>query len=318
MILVTGGMGFIGVHTVRCLLDRDQRVVVGYHSTQRIPEFWEDAVGGRVFPERVDVTNAEDVQTVMRTHHVERVIHLAMPGVAGLTPIEDFRTSAIGLMNVLEAARLCGVKRITFASSSTVYSGLRRGPYREDATLPLESRNATEAYKKAGEIVLFHYADRTGLDVNAIRTRTVYGPMYYSLVNVPSRLCHAAVTGRQAEFPTSGPGAGVPFEDDTTDLSYVRDVAEIFARAALVDHSPYRVYNVSQGCAVSYGQLAAAVRKAEPTFSVTLQPGANPRGEPPANYLDVTRIKDVFGYVPQWDHERAVADYVAWLRGHPV
>jgi UDP-glucose 4-epimerase len=221
-------------------------------------------------------------------------------------------------MNVLEAARATGVRRVTFASSSTVYSGLPRGPFREDATLPVDSRGATEAYKKACEIILFHYADRTGLDVNAIRTRTVYGPLYYSLVNVPSRFCHAAVAGRAPEFPSSGPGAGMPFEDDTTDLSYVRDVAEVFARAALVAGSPHRVYNISQGYAVSYGRLAEAVRKVEPSFSVGLRPGANPRGEPPDNYLDVARVREALGYAPRWDHERGVADYIAWLRDHPL
>lgn len=314
MILVTGGMGFIGMHLVRSLLDAGEDVVVTYHTSYRVPELWQDQVGRRVVVEQVDVTDPTRLSDVVAQHQVQRIVHLAMPGVAGLTPAEDYRVSMLGLLNVLEAARANQVQRITFASSSMVYTGLRAGPYREDATLPVDSRNGTEAFKKACEILLFHYADRTGLDVNAIRTRTVYGPLYYSLVNPPSKLCHAAAHATAVDF---GP-AGAPYEDDTADLSYVRDVAEVFKRAALVPRSPHRIYNVSQGYAVTYRELVDAVREVEPSLQVELKPGANPRGNPPDNYLATERIRSALDYAPQWGHQRAVADYVNWLRTHPL
>jgi putative transcriptional regulator len=89
----------------------------------------------------------------------------------------------------MEAARTADVRRFTYVGSSTVYNGLKSGPYREDATLPLESRNATEAYKKAGETVLLHYADRIGLSrqtVNAIE-----GGKYFPSLEVAFRIARA-------------------------------------------------------------------------------------------------------------------------------
>ena len=73
-------------------------------------------------------------------------------------------------------------------------------------TLPLASTNAISAYKKACEILMFHYADRVGLNVAALRPPAVYGPMYYSLVNMMSRFRHAA-EGREAELRLERPAA---------------------------------------------------------------------------------------------------------------
>lgn len=314
MILVTGGMGFIGLHTVRALLDAGESVLVTYHNSYRVPEFWKDDVGKRVVIEQLDVTSPHEVIGLAHKHRVAGIVHLAMPGAAGLTPAEDYRTSMYGLLNVLEAARFAGVKRLTFASSSTLYQGLRAGPYTEDMPLPIASANQTAAFKKACEVLLFHYGDRTGLDVAAIRMRAVYGPMYYSLLNLPSRFCHAAVKGVE---PAYGP-AGPPYEDDTNDFSNVHDVAAIFQRVALADRLPYRTYNISQGREVTVKQLAEAVRAVEPSFKVTLKPGANPNGNPPNNYLSADRVKEVFGYTPQYPIERGVADYIQWLRTHPL
>ncbi len=314
MILVTGGMGFIGLHTVRSLLDEGEDVVVTYHSSYRVPDAWKDEVGKRVTVEQLDVTSPHDLIGLATKYKVSGIVYLAMPGPAGLSPAEDYRTSMYGLINALEAARSVGAKRFTFASSSTVYQNLKAGPYTEDMPLPIESANQIAAFKKASEVLLFNYADRTGLDVGAVRMRAVYGPMYYSMMNMPSRFAHAAVKGIE---PNYGP-AGAPFEDDPNDYSNVKDVANIFAKVTVADKLPYRVYNVSAGKEASFKQLADAVKAVQPDFKVNLKPGANPKGNQPNNYLSVARIKEVFGYTPRYDVDKGMADYVTWLRTHPL
>lgn len=315
MILVTGGMGFIGVHVVKSLLDAGEDVVLTWNRSWRVPDFWEDQLGKRVIAEKVDVANAHEVTGVALRHKVNGIVHCAAPGLGQGTPTQDYAVNMQGLVNAIEAARAAEVRRFTYVSSSTVYNGLKSGPYREDASLPLESTNPTEAYKKAGEIVLLHYADRVGLNVASIRPRAVYGPMYYSGVNLPSRLCHAAATGA---LPDYGP-AGVPFAADTGDFTSVHDVAAITAIVHQAESLQHRVYNMGGGRAFQLQELADAVMAAAPQARIELQPGANPKGGPSDNYLSLDRVQEEFGYTPAYPiAEKGIADYIGWLRNHPL
>jgi UDP-glucose 4-epimerase len=313
MILVTGGMGFIGVHVVRALLDAGEDVVVTWNRSWRVPDFWQDELDKRVIAERVDVANPYETTAAAMKHKVNGIVFCAAPGIGQGTPTQDFAVNMLGLANAIEAARVAEVRRLTYLGSSTVYNNLPHGPYREDAPLPLESRNATEAYKKAGEIVLMHYAERIGLSIASIRPRAVYGPMYYSMVNLPSRLCHAAARGALPDYGS----AGVPFAGDTGDFTSVKDVANITAIVHQAESLKHRVYNMGNGRPVQMQELAEAVMAAAPDARIEFQSGENPKGNPSDHYLDLSRVKDEFGYEPQYPIvERGIADYIDWLRTH--
>ncbi len=314
MIIVTGGMGFIGMHTVRALRNAGESVVPTSHRAWRIPEIWQDEVGKRVFPEMLDVNSAHDATELARKHKPKAIIHLAGPPFAGTTPAGDYATNMMGLLNLLEAARVNEVGRFVYASSNSVYGGISAGPYHEEMMFPPSSTNAISAYKKAAEIVMFHYADRAGLSVAALRPPAVYGPMYYSLFNVMSRVCHAAVKGTEPDY---GP-AGVPYEGDHQDMAYVKDVAEIFTRAALQPELKHRIYNCGSGQPATIGQLINAAKAVVPDARLAAgsAPGPNSRGED--NYLSMARVKEDLGYVPQYDVTRGITEYIEWLQSHPL
>ena len=314
MIIVTGGMGFIGMHTVQALLDAGESVVPTSHRSWRIPELWQDEVGKRVFPEMLDINSAHDATELARKHKPRAIIHLAGPPFAGTTPAGDYATNMMGLLNLLEAARINEVGRFVYASSNSVYGGIDKGPYLEDMTYPLSSTNAISAYKKAAEIVMFHYADRTGLSVAALRPPAVYGPLYYSLFNVMSRVCHAAAKGAEPDY---GP-AGAPYEGEYQDMAYVKDVAEIFARAALKPDLAYRSYNCGSGQPASIRQLIDAAKAVVPgaTLPAASEPKPTSRGED--NYLNMDRVKEDLGYVAQYDVTRGAGEYTRWLQTHPL
>ncbi|MSQ26973.1 MAG: NAD(P)-dependent oxidoreductase [Dehalococcoidia bacterium] len=230
-----------------------------------------------------------------------------------------------GLMNVLGASQLPGVRRALIASSSTVYSGLPKGPYREDMLLPVESRSATEAFKKATEIVALHYAQRAGADIGLFRMRSVYGPLYYSLNNPFSRMCHAAVHGVPAGFgggpvAVHGGGAGhhpAPYEDDEAEISYIKDLVEGIFLMWQAEKLPNRIYNIGPGRAFRYRDMADAVRKVVPGASIGLTPGKNPAGTPKHAFLDISRIRNDLGYQPRFsDIDAAAFDYIGWLKDH--
>jgi len=307
-------MGFTGLHTARAFLDAGEDVVISWYQTWREPSFIKDEYQKRAKIARLDVSSAHDVAEVVRAHGITEICHLAVPGLAALSPAEDFRVNMAGLINVLEGGRLFGVKRITVASSQTVYSGLKEGPFREEMSLPAESRTSTEAFKKAWEILALHWGDRTGVEVVVLRVGGIVGPLYHTLSNVMSRLVHAAVKGIEPDY---GRG-GVPFAGDTQDWGYVKNIAhgiQLLHAAPTLNH---RIYNVGGGRAVSNQEVVDAIHAVIPEAKLPLQEGRGPRWRP-NGHMDLTRLKTDTPYQTKYEIPEAVADYISWLRaGNPV
>jgi UDP-glucose 4-epimerase len=316
VILVTGGMGFIGLHTARRLLDAGEEVVLTRFRTWRLPGFLEAELGSRLHVEAVDLADGWSLLDVMRRHQVASVVHLAAPAL-GTAPAQEYGSAIQGLLNVLEAARQQGARRVSVASSLAVYSNAVERPWREEAPLPVESDSHTAAAKKAMEVVGLHYGDRTGLDVVVLRLAAVYGPLYHSMANLPSRLCHAAVRGEAPSF--DGVRGGPPSAGGAEDLCHVRDCAAGIALAHLCQALRHRVYNVGAGAAVTHGELIDAVARAVPAAETadSPQPRPSPNRGRENRFMDVSRLREETGFTPAYDIVAGVADYVSWLREHP-
>lgn len=311
MILITGGMGFIGLHTARRFVDQGQDVVITQFRARREPDFIKDELGKRVHVETLDVTDSQAVQAVCKKYSVERIVHLAVPGLGSLPPGEETRVNVLGLVNMLEASEAAGVKRLSFASSVACYWSLPRGPFLETTGLPTHSGTPTETFKKVEEVIALHYADRTGLDVVAMRIGGIYGPLYHSMMNLPSRIAHAAARGTEPDFsPQRG---GAPFEEDENDFCYVKDCAQGIQLLTMADKLPQRVYNVGAGQGTRNREVLEAARAVTPDVKGQMQPGKGARYKPDA-YMDISRIRQDVGYEPKFDIRSAMADYIEWLR----
>ena len=308
MILVTGGLGFVGSHTVASLLRAGHDVVATRYRSGRMPSFLADK---KFVIENVDVTGPHAVIEVARKHKIDSIVHLVVTPLGQLSPAEDYRLNMSGLINVLEAGRIAGVKRISIASSSSIYGGVASGPYREDMPLRVYGAHPTEAFKKSFEVLGRHYGDRTGIEVVCLRIGNVWGPVYHSMNNLASRLAHAAVTGHPAPLPR--PNGRPDFAGDALDAIYVKDCAEGIRAVHTAPTLDHAVYNIGGGRSVTGADFAAAIKKAAPGIAVTLKEGSGPdnRGDNPA--MDLGRIASL-GYRPAFEVDSGMADYVAWLR----
>ena len=316
MILIIGGMGFIGLNTaIRCL-DVGESVVITQHSANRVPDIIKDEVGKRVFPERMDVTNSFEVDGVFRKHpDIDRIISFAAPPARGISPEVDYYVYTKGLQNILEAARNFNVKRTALASSQSVYGGLKSGPYHEDALLPIDSRSQIEAHKKAQEIHSLHYASRAGIEVINLRIGSIYGPLYYSMFHGGPRMAHAALKGEEPDF--SDRPNGVIMEDDAADWVYVKDLARGIQMLSTAEKLNHGIYNVGSGRASTMKETFEAIKKVLPNAKAkALVPGRTP-GLPESPVMDLTRITGDTGYEPEYDVERGFAEYIEWLRHNP-
>jgi UDP-glucose 4-epimerase len=317
MILITGGLGFIGSHTARALLDAGESCVLVQRrepGSAPAPLFAKE-LGSRVFVEQADAADPRSLLDLGERHPITGVIHLA--GAYFGDPLTESRTSVNALLNIVEAAKAWGVRRVGIASSIGVYDVARPSPLREDTPLPLSAHHAIAAAKKVDEILASHLGAAVGIEIYAARIGAIWGPLGRAssrFFAVP-QLVHAAVAGRRPDSATM-PGGHAPYADDGIDLLYVRDCGRALAALQLADRLHHRVYNVSGGRLTTHREFVDAVIAAAPDARglLDLAQGHDPDAALPQAWLAVDRLRQDTGYEHVYDTRRAVADYVAWLR----
>jgi UDP-glucose 4-epimerase len=314
MILVTGGLGSIGSHTARALLDLGESVVLTAHRSTRLPGFLADEPAGRIVVEALDTSDRAAFLDVGERHEITAVVHLAAAPHDLPDPVEYLRADTAGLLNALEAAAAWGVRRFCGASSIAVYAGVDEAPWREDAPLPAIAAHQIPVFKKTAELFAALAGDRAGFEAVSLRIGTIWGPL--GLPDSPffalPRLLSAAVRG---EDPDLTPPRPLAFAEDATDLCYVKDCGRAIALLALAERLDHRTYNISTGRLVGYREVVAAINAAVPGADLALPRGRNP-ARPPDNHLDTGRLRADTGFRPEYDVDRAVPDYVDWLRTH--
>ena len=163
--------------------------------------------------------------------------------------------------------------------------------------------NVVAAAKKSAELVVSLFRER-GVDAISVRLPAVWGPRgrRQSRFFAAPALLHAAVSGK------SPPRAHA---DDAIDLLYVKDCARAIALLQTAAQLSHSTYNIGSGRATSNAEVVAVIRRVVPGAEPPLEPGRSPHGA--EAYLDTTRLRADVGFEPEYDLDRAVADYVGWL-----
>lgn len=309
MILVTGGFGFIGSHTVRALLDLGEDCVVVQRRARELPAV---LAGARVEVEQADVADPDALLAIGHRHDITGIVHLAgsypWPPVPD-APVEATRRALDGLLNIAQAAQEWGVRRLGVASTIGVYFGARTdGPLREDVPLSMSARVSIPTFKKVGELLGGFLADTTGVDIVNYRVSGTWGPLGHPdpFFAAPA-LVHAAARGTAPDLSHL---VGPAFAEDGLDLNYVKDTGRAIALLQLAGKLNHRTYNVGSGRATTNAQLIETIRKVVPDAQVDLPTG----GDASHLVLDISRLQEDTGYRAEYDTERAVGDYIAWLR----
>jgi UDP-glucose 4-epimerase len=319
MILVTGGLGFVGSHTTRALLDLGESCVLVQRREPVLPDGLADLEGGRVFAEQADVTDLAALLEVGTRRQITGIVHLAgsvpwPPGAA--EPVDGARMAIGSLLNVLQAARDWQVPRVAIASTIGVYGGAcAPSPLREDVPLPMTAGHVIPGFKKIGELLADYLSGATGIEIINLRI-SPWGPggNPMSPFTAVPQLVHAGARGTAPDFSALRSPA---YADDGFDMCYVKDCARAIALLQLAPRLNHRTYNVASGQVLTNGEVAAAVARLVPDARIELPDDPGPAGSGQRICLDISRLRDDTGYRPAYDTQTAVADYLAWLRaGH--
>jgi UDP-glucose 4-epimerase len=321
MILITGGLGFIGPHSARALLDRGESCVLTRRHSSGVPEFLASELDRRVLIEHVDLADRDALLELGERHAITGIVHLAAAGFPGDQPLEYVRLSCQVLLNVLEAAQRWNVGRVCLASTIGVYAGAvdKPGPLHEDTPLLLHASAplAIPTVKRTAELLSGFVATHAPLEVINMRFSAIWGPLGRdrSPFFAGPALIHAAVHGRALELPARQQNG---YTEDAIDMCYVKDCARAIALLQTVDTLSHATYNVAASRATSNGEVLAAIHDVVPGIELELPAGRDPNGPSQDTWLDIGRLRDDTGYQPEYSARHAVADYVAWLRaGNP-
>ena len=306
--LVTGGAGFIGSHIVEALVANGETVrVVDDLSTGK-----RDNLSGLVDDARVEFVEADLATPGVATtavNGVDRVLHIAaIPSVPRSVkePLVTHRANVDGTLLLLTAARDAKVKRVVFASSSSVYGDSPTLPKHEE--MPTRPRSPYALQKLVGEHYnrLFHAL--YGLDTIALRFFNVFGPRQdpgspYS--GVISLFTSALSEGRQPTIHGDG--------EQTRDFTYVSDVADGVIAASHAPDVGGQVVNLARGGRISLNQLFDTLQDA---IGSTVEPVYGPprEGDVRDSQADITRARRLLGFEPHVTVEEGLRRTVEWYR----
>lgn len=307
-ILVTGGAGFIGSHTVERLLARgDQPVVL-----DNFNDFYDPAIkraNVARFPSVPvvvgDIRDKSLVDSLFAQRAFDGVIHLA--AMAGVRPsvqdpllYEDVNVR--GTMVLLEAARRHPGLRFVFASSSSVYGARDRSPFREDDDIP-RPVSPYAATKRAGELIAYTYHHLFGVPIACLRFFTVYGPRQRPEMAIAK---FSAAIERGEAIPFYGDGS------TRRDYTYIDDIVD-GVLAAYDRCQGYEIFNLGESATTSLSELVDALARALGREARLDRQPLQP-GDVPLTCADVSKAVRLLGYAPKVGVDEGLRRYVAWRR----
>jgi len=313
--LVTGGAGFIGSHVCERLLNLGHSV----WALDDLNSFYDPEIKRRNLRaiqslERPfefvpgDVTQPAAVDALFQRARFDQVIHLAAR--AGVRPsLEEpalyQRVNAEGTVNILEAARRHKVRKLTLASSSSVYGINSKVPFseRDPITTPISPYAAS---KLACEALGHVYHHVYGLDIVMLRFFTVYGPRQR-----PDLAIHkfARLIDAGKPIPVYGDGA------TARDYTYIDDILEGVIACTSREFG-YEIFNLGESETVQLHRLVELLESALGKPAVIHRLAPQP-GDVPLTCADITKARQCLGYQPRFKIVDGIQKFVNWFNHNP-
>jgi len=302
-ILVTGACGWLGSAIVTALLARGDRVVAADLAVTP-PMAALAAQNPRLVAAAVDLGEWHQVVRAFETHRPDAVIHAAaIVGViqAADIPLKALHVNVAGAVNLFEAMRLAGVKRVVHISTEETYGDFQAPVIDEDH--PQKPLSVYGLTKLAAEHYGRVYSRDHGLECINVRTCWVYGP-HLPRLRMPRTFIEAALRGEPYHQPDGGNLA--------VDQVYIDDTVAGTLLALDKPQHRFDAYNIATGTAPTLRDTADAVNRAIPGAKITVgDTGPYHHGgrvlTAAKGALDIRRAAAELGYRPRYDLQKGIA-----------
>ncbi len=324
-ILITGA-GLVGCQAAQRLVQRGDTPILYDLAPQM------DNIGSIVDLTKVKVVKGDlseplELIGVIKKEHVDRIIHTAafMTAAIAERPATGIKANLVGMINVLEAARIMGLKRVVFTSSNTVYLGavpyIKSELLTEDFPTMFVSGRPRWIYattKLACEQLGLNYWDIYNVDFVVVRFAGVFGPWKAGLsgviTNVMRGITEKFLTEREIVLDKNLTWS------NGSDFVYSKDAGYSTILACFAENPKSRVYNISMGQLYTDGDVAEILKKLNPQLQIEIKEVAEehfgPQAAAPMPLLDISKAREELGYEPEYKMEAALKDYAEWLKSN--
>ena len=332
-ILVTGAAGFIGYHLCEALIKQGHRVIGldninNYYDVNlkyaRLHELGIQKEAAMVFSEitestihgpnmqfiRLNLEDREALPKLFKTFNFDMVCNLAAQGGVRFSienPEAYIDSNVTGFLNILECCRHHRVKRLVYASSSSVYGNSGDTPFKETTNVdtPISLYAAT---KKSNELMAHTYSHLYKFETIGLRFFTVYGP--WGRPDMAMFLfTDAIINNKPIKVFNNG--------NLSRDFTYIDDIISGLVNTLLKDSkndSLYKLYNIGNGTPV---QLLDFIVSLEKVLDITAIKNLQPMqaGDVHQTFADTTSLEKDYNYKPQITVDKGIQAFVLWYKG---
>lgn len=297
-ILVTGGTGFIGSYLVKELLKEGEKIVIFDYMPDT--SLLEDIKGDYKLLTG-DISSLRDVMCAVLENEITDIFHLAfvLAETCEENPFKGFDINLKGILNLLEAARICNVKKFVFVSSISVFGKDAEEPVKNDAPKnPLTFYGIT---KLASEHICLWYNRKYNLDVRGVRFTWVFGPGRKRGI---TRLFSSQILDCIAKEKV----VEIENPDEKGDWLYVKDAVKALLLAWRARRPKKRIYNIAGGTH-SIREVVEIARRIVPDATVEYKGNRIVLSPYPSSYND-RWAREEFGWSPSYSIEDAVKEHL--------
>ena len=310
-ILVTGVAGFIGYHTAKRLIKEGHSIVGidnlnNYYDVNLKREKFRDLnMHSDCFMYKCDLTDKESISYILKTNKIDLVIHLgAQAGVRySLENPDAYIDSNIkGTLNVFELCKEFNIKKCIYASSSSVYGGIKEFPWVEtmDTSNPVSLYAST---KKMNELMAHNYNHLYGIEMIGLRFFTVYG-----IGGRPDmmlwKFTEKILNGDAIDVYNHG--------DMDRDFTYIDDIVDGIVSCISLKKN-CEIYNLGNDNPVKLMDVISTLEKEIGIIAKKNMMDIQP-GDVQKTYADITKARKDFGYNPSTNIEDGIKTFVEWFK----
>lgn len=312
-VLITGSAGFIGFHLANYLLENSDTKVVGVDS---ITDYYDvnvklarnEILKGKPNYSfyKTSISSYSELESIVKNEKPDVIVHLAAQAGVRYSLVNPWAyadSNYLGTMNVFEVARREGVKRVLFASSSSVYGNNKKQPFSESDVTD-QPISIYAASKKANELLAYSYNHLFKVEMIGMRFFTVYGK--YGRPDLALfKFTKNILAGEPINVFNGGKMARA--------FTHVSDIVAGIVAAMEKDGINYEIYNLGGGETV---QLERFIELIEENIGKKAKKNMLPiqAGDVPAAPADITKANRELGYVPKVSIEAGIKEFVDWFK----